>query len=156
MKPNYSDQMVFPVTIVIPLRVARGAGIKRNFVIRDDETDIPQLVYDWLSQDERYKRWFGNPAPRINFRKPNVVLPEKKTVYTETTVNLPVEQLSEAQPFDFSILKGIGPKKDKQLHSAGITTSEKFLSTTNGELEKILGSKIETINNWKNELENGS
>lgn len=55
------------------------------------------------------------------------------------------------EPFDFTILSGVGPARNQTLHDAGITTVAAFLD--NADLPDLLNASAKVVESWKQALQ---
>lgn len=75
--------------------------------------------------------------------------PEPPTPVTEQTAKAPSDQQPPDEPFDFTVLSGIGPARNLTLHNAGITTQAQFLAADDGQLADWLNANPKAVATWK-------
>lgn len=58
-----------------------------------------------------------------------------------------------SEPFDFTILHGIGPAKNRDLHAQGITSVDTFLATDSTILSHTLNTDVSAVDAYKRDLQ---
>lgn len=61
--PAYTDQMAFPMHIVIPYAIATATGANRHLYIERADQPLPAAVVAWLQREARYRRFFADEQP---------------------------------------------------------------------------------------------
>ncbi len=75
---------------------------------------------------------------------------ESELAKSKTVDSTPVDSTPKVdEPFDFSVLNGIGPARSRALAGAGIETAPKFRAMADDELAVLLSTTVESVQEWK-------
>ena len=56
---NFLDTTLFPINLMLPLKVATEIRSARSYTILDKNQDIPVAILNWMRNDSRYSGLFG-------------------------------------------------------------------------------------------------